>query len=226
MAAPQTRQHMAPLPAYALAALCLLLLFGAGGYSWYSAPISYISMDVNPSIELGINRYGRVVTAAAYNQDGIDILNRLSLKNKPYTQAVKSLLEDDLFGSYLTENAALIFTIVSDSPDDIRGELFAIVTDESCEVLTYVSDSHCMQEAHQHEMSFGKYRAYLELAEYDGSVTVEDCRGMSMGDIQDRIEGCRQHSGNHGEDTYQDSTGQEDTGQESHGGHHGGHHDR
>ena len=60
------------------------------------------------------------------------------------------------------------------------------------------------------EMSFGKYRAYLELAEYDRSVTVEDCHGMSMGEIQDRIEGCRQH-----EET-------EHSG--NHGGHHGGHH--
>lgn len=47
-----------------------------------------------------------------------------------------------------------------------------------------------------HEMSFGKYRAYLELSEYDQNVTVEDCHGMTMGEIQNRINRCRQnHAG-------------------------------
>lgn len=208
-------------PAYVLAALCLLLLLGVGGYSRYSVPTSYISMDINPSIELGINRYGRVVTAEAYNQDGRDILQHLSLKNKTYMQAVRSLLEDETFGSYLTENAALVFTIISDSPDVMRGELAAIDTGESCDVLTYISDSHCMQEAHGYQMSFGKYRAYLELAEYDQSVTVEECHEMSMGEIQDRIEGCRQH-----EQTEHGGTDQNNTDQSDHGGHHGEHHGR
>lgn len=234
-----------PSPVYALAALCLLLLLGAGGYSRYRVPASYISMDVNPSIELGINRYGRVVTAEAYNQDGREILRQLSLKNKTYVEAVRSLLADETFGSYLTGNAALVFTIISDSPDVIRGELAAIDAGEACEVLTYISDSHCMQEAHQYQMSFGKYRAYLELAEYDQSVTVEQCHEMTMRELQDRIEGCRQHEQtehgeshdeSHGtapatESTDQSGAGQSGTGQGGadqghHGGHQGEHHDK
>lgn len=203
-------------PALAMAALCLLLLLGVGGYSRYAVPTAYISMDVNPSIELGINRYGRVVTAEAYNRDGNDILRRLSLKNKPYLQAVKSLLEDEVFSSYLTGDAALVFTIISEEPDDIQGELTALGTGEDCQVLTYISDSYCMQEAHQYEMSFGKYRAYLELAEYDGSVTVEDCQGMSMSDIQERIEGCRQHSGLYDEELHNEELHDEEHHEESH----------
>lgn len=226
-------------PAFALAALCLLLLAGTGGYAWYSAPVSYISMDVNPSIELGINRFGRVTTAEAYNRDGEDVLRRLTLKNKPYAQAVRNLLEDETFGSYLTDSAALVFTIISDRPDDMRRELESAVTGQSCQVLTYVSDSYCMQEAHSHHMSFGKYRAYQELAEYDRSVTVEQCHTMSMGEIQERIDGCRsEHEQHHtnttdtGQNIEQEGPGQEDTEQGSTGqgntghGHHGGHHNR
>ena len=175
------------------AAMCLLLMLGVGGYTLYGTPTSYISMDVNPSIELEINRYGRVVAAEAYNADGQDVLQHLSLKNKPYVQAVSNLLEDEVYKKYLVDNATLVFTIISDSPEVIREELNSIDVGKSYQVLTYTSDSHCMEEAHQYEMSFGKYRAYLELAEYDRSVTVEDCHGMSMEEIQNRIEGCRQH---------------------------------
>lgn len=216
-------------PAYALAAVCLMLLLTVSGYARYSAPTSYISMDVNPSIELGINRYGRVVTAEAYNQDGGNVLQHISLKNKTYVQAVRNLLEDELFSTYLSDNAALVFTIISDRPDVMRRELENVATGQSCEVLTYVSDSYCMREAHSHHMSFGKYRAYLELAEYDRSVTVEECHGLSMGELQERIEGCRRHEQtgydwNYGNDAGCDNTNQDGTGQGHHGGHHGKHH--
>ena len=207
---------------YALAAaLCLLLLFGGGWYSLYSTPVSFISMDVNPSIELEINRFGQVVAAEAYNEDGWGILEHLSLRNKPYAQAVSSLLEDEVYRGYLTGNATLVFTIISDSPDAIRDGLDSIDAGRLCKVLMYTSDSHCMEEAHSHAMSFGKYRAYLELTEYDRSVTVEECHDMSMGEIQDRIEGCRQHEDMGHNQNYEDGN----TGSESEGhGHHGGHH--
>ena len=211
---------------YALAAAtCLLLMFMVGWHILYDTPTSYISMDVNPSIELGINRYGRVVAAEAYNEDGQVVLQHLSLKNKPYMEAVRSLLDDEICRGYLVDNATLVFTVISDSPETIWEGLDSIGTGESYRVLTYTSDSYCMEEAHRHEMSFGKYRAYLELTEYDQSVTVEDCHGMSMGEIQDRIEGCRQyeeteHRENHGGG----NTGSGSGGSDSHGGHHGGHH--
>lgn len=140
-------------------------------------------------------------------------------------QAVSNLLEDEVYRGYLTDNAVLVFTIISDTPDSIRAGLDTLDAGRLCKVMTYTSDSHCMEEAHSHEMSFGKYRAYLELNKYDISVTVEECHDMSMGEIQERIEGCRQHeetehSQNHGNSNM-------DSGSESHGnqgGHHGGHH--
>ncbi len=209
--------------AYALVpAMCLLLLFVNGWHYMYRTPISFISMDVNPSIELEINRFGRVVAAEAYNEDAQNVLRRLSLKNKPYVQAVRSLLEDGTYGRYLKEDATLVFTIVSDNADDICKELDSIDVGKSCNIQIYSSDSHCMEEAHLYNMSFGKYRAYLELAEYDGSVTVEQCHGMSMGEIQERIAGCRsEHEQHHGAGTdtgrgnmSQGSTGGENPGRE------------
>ena len=120
------------VPVYGLAAACcLFLLLGMGWRFLYAIPPSYISMDVNPSIELGVNRYGRVVAAEAYNQDGQDILEHFSLKNKPYVQAVSILLEDETYRGYLTENATLVFTVISDSPEAIMEALGSIGMSES-----------------------------------------------------------------------------------------------
>lgn len=83
------------------------------------------------------------------------------------------------------------------------------------DAFTYTSDKVCREEAHQNEMSFGKYRAYLELAEYDESITVEDCHGMTMQEIQKRINSC----GGHGDTEKEENHSRPNRG--NHGGHHG-----
>lgn len=187
-----------------LAVFCLFFLLSAGGYSIYIRPISYISIDVNPSIELGINRFGKVVSAVAYNEDGQNILQQISLKNISYIQAIDKLLKEESDDRFLTEDSLLIFTVISDSSDNIIEEIRTNEFFQSYEALTYTSDTTCMEEAHQHEMSFGKYRSYIELSQYDESITIEDCHGMTIGEIHNRIESCKHHEGAEGEENYQE----------------------
>lgn len=206
---------------YVFVAACLLLALGLGGYSVYRRPVSYISIDVNPSIELGINRFERVVSVNAYNEDGQDVLKSASLKNIPYEEAIKKLLSDEFYSGFLTKDSVLVFTVISDSPDTMIEEINEGGAGLMYRAKMYISDMDCLEEAHQHDMSFGKYRAYQELAQYDETVTVEDCHGMSIGEIQNRIDGCRHYEQT--EDTEPQST--EESGYRHHGGHkkhHGG----
>ena len=41
--------------------------------------------------------------------------------------------------------------------------------------------------AHDNGLSVGKYSAYLQLLQYDESVTVDDCKNMSMAQIHNQI---------------------------------------
>lgn len=183
------------IPKYVLAAVCLVFMLGLGGYSVYGKPVSFISIDVNPSIELGVNRFGQVVTVNAYNEEGENILKNVSLKNVSYMQAIVRILEDESENGFLSGDSGLVFTIVSDNSKVMlekitKNELFNFYGAQA-----YIADQSCMQEAHRHNMSFGKYRAYMELSEYDQSITVEDCHGMTMEEIQDKIENCKGHGG-------------------------------
>lgn len=179
---------------YIMAVLCICLLVGVGGYSVYHRPVSYISIDVNPSIELAINRFDKVVSAKGYNADGQDILKHVSLKNIPYMQAIDRLVQDAYYSRFLNRDSPLVFTVISDHSDVILEQIHADNRFQAYRVVTYRSDTACMKEAHQHEMSFGKYRAFLELSQYDTDITVEDCHGMSMGEIQNRIRTCQGHN--------------------------------
>ena len=72
----------------ASALACLLLMLGVGFWQLWRTPVSYISIDINPSIELALNRLDRVVAVTAYNEDGAAVAQGLSLENRPYQQAM------------------------------------------------------------------------------------------------------------------------------------------
>ena len=102
-AAPKTkvRSIRGKLTRAVAAAACLcLVLSGAYGATVYAHPASYISLDVNPSIELSLNRWSRVIGVTAYNEEAKAICDRLDLKHKFYTDAVeKVLLQPPVFGA-------------------------------------------------------------------------------------------------------------------------------
>lgn len=77
-----------------LAAACLLLvLFGGSffAYTWFSVK-AILSIEVNPSVALSINRYERVIDARAMNSDGDDLLDELSLKGLKLETAMDALM--------------------------------------------------------------------------------------------------------------------------------------
>ena len=66
--------------ALALAA-CAILSSGGGVYAYAKTPVAYVSMDINPSVELGVNAFDKVVSVEAYNDDGKKILEGTDLRN-------------------------------------------------------------------------------------------------------------------------------------------------
>lgn len=201
---------------------CAVFLLFIGGYAMFIHPVSYISIDVNPSVELGINCFGKVVSAEAYNGDGQQILNESSLKYVSYMQAIDELLKLEAGKGFLAEQTLLVFTVISDEPDSVLRDIRSNRSWQIYDVLTYTSDETCMEEAHQQEMSFGKYRAYLELAEYNSNVTVEDCHDMTMGEIQGEIDRCQGHRRTRSREQHQ-SGGNPQSQKGHHGEHHGEH---
>ena len=77
--------------AIALAACLALTAVGLIGSRLYFEETAFVGIDVNPSIELGINRFDIVVSAKAYNEDGEALLRDVSVTGKPYDSAVATL---------------------------------------------------------------------------------------------------------------------------------------
>ncbi|WP_324825765.1 anti-sigma factor domain-containing protein [Sinanaerobacter sp. ZZT-01] len=88
---------------WAAAVFAVFAISGAGAYA-YCSPYSYVSLDVNPSIEYTLNRFDRILDVKAMNDDGQDILEEMNFKNmenhtieKAIAQTIKEISKNGYF---------------------------------------------------------------------------------------------------------------------------------
>ncbi len=174
--------------AAAAAAFLFFVLAGIGGGLLYFTPTSVISVDVNPSIELGVNRFDKVVSVKGYNEDGRALASSLHVRFLDYRDALDRLLKDTGLSKYVEEGQLVSVTVTGKSEKKSE-EMLADVTSCTASVNENISCScgnyEQMSAAHAAGMSFGKYKAYLELKSLDPEITEEDVRGLTMRQIRD-----------------------------------------
>lgn len=176
--------------AIALAACLALAAVGVGGYAWAQAPCAYVAIDVNPSIELGINRLGNVASVRAYNEDGERLLQALDLDGLAYADAMAAL-EERLRG-YLDDGATVEMTVVC---DDERQAAELEQVGVGCLSASGSGSVHCShassEEHHAAEsagMGLGKYRLYLELVDAGVDISPEEASAMTMRELRALLE--------------------------------------
>ena len=200
----------------AAAAACLLLFLCGGGSYLYFTPTAYISIDINPSLEIGVNRFDRVISVKGYNDDGTALAASLDIRFLDYRDAIEQLLADETVESYLSGDAVMSLTVAGESESQsstILENVESCVSDRE-NVQCHSGDVTEMHEAHESGMSFGKYRAFLRLQELDPSITADDIRNLSMREILDLIE---EYSGD-SESCNPDNSGRKH--ENGHGAHH------
>lgn len=161
----------------------------------YKTATAYISIDVNPSLELCLNQYNRVIDVTSYNEEGKNIITPLKLKNKTYSEALNSILNDATFSSYLNNNDDLTIGIASNKHEFLHSEIENCLDASNLEYNIYLDELETHKHAKQNDCSVGKYLAYTELSSYDDKITIEQCKDMSMHEIYESID--HHHSQHH-----------------------------
>lgn len=205
--------RMAMAAAWIFAAVVL----GTGGYSWLKAPVSYVGIDVNPSIELALNRFDKVVSVKAYNAEGMEVLKGLSLKGKSYTDAIDIIVESKEMGVYLAKGAELVFTVAAEGgrEDGLKSGVESCAGHLGQKSQSISVDMDAATNAHGYGISLGKYYAWQKPLQYGETVTVDDCKDMSMSELHGLIsEHEREHqTEGHGDESHTEPEGhtQEDS---------------
>lgn len=107
-----------------LIAACLLLVLCAGGTFYYQsahAVASVVSLDVNPSIELKINRHEKVLSCTPLNEDAFKVLsdmdNGKDLEGIKLDVAVNAIVGSLVRNGYVTNDSSVISISVKDKDE-------------------------------------------------------------------------------------------------------------
>ena len=85
------------------AAACLLLLVGSGIFMNTPKVDSVVSIDINPSIQLTVNKKDEVVSAVALNADAEKVLSGMEFKKVDLDIALNAIIGSLLKNGYLDE---------------------------------------------------------------------------------------------------------------------------
>lgn len=180
----------------ALAACLVLALAGFGLHSVYREPVAFVGIDVNPSIELGINRFDRVVEARPLNDDGRILLEDVALTGLGYQEAIDALTTSAAFAPYADAGSLVEVSVAS--ADTALADRLAAQTDAALEALP--CDHACgsvgtevRDQASAAGTGMARYQAAQELVALDPSLTLDECAAMSMRELRDRISACAGH---------------------------------
>ena len=164
--------------AAAAAAFALMI---SGGILYATAmPVSYVTEDVNPSMEYSLNRMDRVIGVSALNEDAKSIVEDLGVSGGTIQTAVdiagrrmeeKGILDEDgyVLFSVTSDNdqrAQRLENVLSDMMDGDGGLTFS--------VLRVSEDEH--REARKLDMSAGRYK---EMLNTEGKTAISDKKLIS-----------------------------------------------
>lgn len=213
-------------PWVALAACLLLVLAGTVGNWLYFSRATLISVDVNPSVELWLNRLDQVVAVEGLNQQGQELALQVDLRNQSYTKALELLFSSEYLAQYLAGDPEVTITVMSQPGREISLLASAEKTagnalqsqNTTARVECFSVDRQLVENAHCHGVTAGKYLYLLELQEAAPDIDINEYAQQSIGEIQCQIDECRRNHGRQG-----GGQGQGHGGPRGHGGGHGGH---
>ncbi len=174
-----------------VAACFLLLVFaGLGGYGVYFTPVSAISIDINPSVELGINRFDKVVSVTGYDEDGKELADSLDVQYLEYTKALEQIMENESVENYLAQEEVLEISVVGSDEEQSEQMLANVKSCTAGQKNVYCNSANAeeVEAAHELGLSYGKYRAFLQVQELDPNISAEEVQQMTMREIRELTE--------------------------------------
>lgn len=190
-----------------LAAACLaLVLLGGGGifYQQAHAVASVVSLDVNPSIELKVNKSEKVLVCTPFNEDAKAILADMGggadLKGAKLDVAVNAIVGSLVRNGYLNSISSAIMISVEDNDtaraEKLQRELTSTVdgvlqtSEAKASVLTQTltQDAGLAQQARENNISTGKAALVNRVLALNPALKFDALAKLSVEELKDLAE--------------------------------------
>lgn len=182
----------------AFAAVILLAVTGIFGFNYYQssyAVASTISLDVNPSIEIKMNRQERVLEVNALNEDAKIILGDMDFSGSSLDVAVNALIGSMIRNGYLSDLANSILISVESSDAVRNAELQKKLSDEISQIISsnsfegavlsqsVVNDDEIQKLADEYGITVGKAQLISRILSGNPLYTFESLASLSINEL-------------------------------------------
>lgn len=181
-------------------AACSVALLGiaAVAVSAYRIPTSYLSLDINPSVELGINTFGKVISAEAYNKDGETILNGQNVINGDVQSAVDTLVKSAAQNGFVAQDGSTVIAVTSETDNSTTASELETAAAQGAEAAVKAEgktaavqkDNVALErrdEARKLGITPGKLNLIQKLQTLDPSITVSEYKDAKVTDIMKKF---------------------------------------
>lgn len=183
------------------ACLALALVGGGGGvlYQQANAVTSVISLDVNPSIELRVNRDEKVLSCTALNQEAREVLAEMGggadLEGAKLGVAVNAVVGALVRHGYLEDLSSAILVSVEDKDQDraarmeeeLRGIVSGVLEAEApnASVLSQnlTADADLDRQAQESNISVGKAALVNQVVRANAAVPFERAAALTVAEL-------------------------------------------
>lgn len=221
----KTPKYLRIVPA---AAACFILFFVAG-ISLYFSPAVKINIDINPSLELAINTFDKVISVTSLNDDGKELAESLDIKFMDYEEAIEKIIDNENIEAMLSEREIMTVTVIetsSEKSSQVLSQVKACVSGHG-NIHCLSASSEEFSAAHELGLSCGKYRMYQQLLKLGSDITPEEINNMSMRRIRDLISSLSENNDNQTDtdNSQTEADNSQNTPSTGDGGHHSGSHE-
>lgn len=174
-------------------ALAVLLVVGLGGF-WlnFTEAGSYI-LDINPSVQINVNRMGNVTSVEPLNADGEAVLVGFRLRDRDLDDVIEKLVDRLILSGYLKADNKNFIMISSDGKEPVSiAELKQFIYDQmqvrqvNGSVVTKHLDDDLFDDDFYDddlEMSAAKLDFIRQLNRYDNTLTLDSLKNMTVEDL-------------------------------------------
>lgn len=175
---------------------CLVLFASFQGKLGSSEVVAYISIDINPSVELGIDSRERVLELWGLNEDGAELIRAVDYKKKPLETVTAGILNQAEQKAFSKGEAEIVIasTVIEPSSkisdSEIAEKLRLQVKEyiqtshptqvESYQIASFAAPQEVREAARENGVSMGKYAVYLNAKSSGAAVTLEDLKTQSV----------------------------------------------
>jgi hypothetical protein len=182
-----------------VAAACLLILLGAGllYHGWLTRAVAFVSMDINPSVEMALDRREYVCEARGLNTAGEILLSRAAVLGRPVEEAIATILTRAVQANYLlpSQNNIVLTTITTKNgqePALQSGKIYQTIfkslqsTGVPAEVVVETATPEIRRQARKLGLSTGRYLIHVEGSKKGLDIGLEELKREGIASLEKR----------------------------------------